>query len=75
MYSVTQVDKFDAGRHCLNCHRISPLAKFCEECGAPGRRCFELTQELQETTGGVVGEPRKDLIQSLIPQVPRNRLA
>jgi len=34
-YSVLHVDRFDEGRHCLNGHRISPLAKFCEECGAP----------------------------------------
>jgi len=34
-YSVLHVDKFDEGRRCLNGHRISPLAKFCEECGAP----------------------------------------
>jgi hypothetical protein len=35
MYSILHVEKFDAGRRCLNGHRISPLAKFCEECGAP----------------------------------------
>lgn len=35
MYSLLHVDKFDAERQCLNGHRISPLAKFCEECGAP----------------------------------------
>ena len=35
MYSLTHVDRLDAGRRCLNGHRISPLAKFCEECGAP----------------------------------------
>jgi hypothetical protein len=34
-YSILHVDRFDEGRHCLNGHRISPLAKFCEECGAP----------------------------------------
>ncbi len=34
-YSVIHVETFDAGRRCLNGHRISPLAKFCEECGAP----------------------------------------
>jgi hypothetical protein len=34
-YSIQHVDRFDEGRHCLNGHRISPLAKFCEECGAP----------------------------------------
>ena len=35
MYSVLHVDRFDESRYCLNGHRISPLAKFCEECGAP----------------------------------------
>lgn len=35
MYSLLNVDRFDAGRRCLNGHSISPLAKFCEECGAP----------------------------------------
>jgi hypothetical protein len=34
-YSFLHVEKFDAGHRCLNGHRISPLAKFCEECGAP----------------------------------------
>jgi len=34
-YSILHVDKSDEGRHCLNGHRISPLAKFCEECGSP----------------------------------------
>lgn len=34
-YSFLHVEKFDAGRRCLNGHPISPLAKFCEECGAP----------------------------------------
>jgi len=35
MYSLIHVDQFDTSRRCLNGHRISPLAKFCEECGAP----------------------------------------
>jgi hypothetical protein len=35
MYSYLHVEKFDASRRCLNGHAISPLAKFCEECGAP----------------------------------------
>lgn len=34
MYSATHVERFDEGRRCLNGHRISPFAKFCEECGA-----------------------------------------
>ena len=35
MYSATHVDPFDGSRRCLNGHRVSPLANFCEECGAP----------------------------------------
>jgi hypothetical protein len=35
MHSLLHVDKLDAERRCLNGHRISPVAKFCEECGAP----------------------------------------
>ena len=35
MYSLINVEDFDASRRCLNGHRISPLAKFCDECGAP----------------------------------------
>jgi hypothetical protein len=35
LYSATQVQRFDESRRCLNGHSIPPLAKFCEECGAP----------------------------------------
>jgi hypothetical protein len=35
MYSATHVERFDESRRCLNGHHVSPLAKFCEECGAP----------------------------------------
>lgn len=35
LYSATQVQHFDSGRRCLNEHAASPMAKFCEECGAP----------------------------------------
>jgi len=35
LYSATQVRRFDESRRCLNGHRVSPLAKFCEECGSP----------------------------------------
>jgi hypothetical protein len=35
MYSATHVEQFDQSRRCLNGHHVSPLAKFCEECGAP----------------------------------------
>jgi len=35
MYSYIQVEKNETTRLCLNGHPISPLAKFCAECGAP----------------------------------------
>jgi hypothetical protein len=35
LYSLLLVEKIDAESRCLNGHRISPLAKYCEECGAP----------------------------------------
>ena len=35
LYSATQVPRFNENGRCLNGHRISPLAKFCEQCGAP----------------------------------------
>lgn len=35
LYSATQVKRFDESRRCPNGHHVSPLAKFCEECGAP----------------------------------------
>ncbi|MBZ5657960.1 MAG: hypothetical protein LAO56_22080 [Acidobacteriia bacterium] len=35
MYSLVNVEEHDSSRRCLNGHPISPLAKFCEECGAP----------------------------------------
>lgn len=38
LYSATQVQHFDNGKRCLNGHTVSPLAKFCEECGAPVAR-------------------------------------
>jgi len=34
LYSATKIQQFDQGRRCLNGHQVSPLAKFCEECGA-----------------------------------------
>ena len=34
-YSAMHVRTFDNSRKCLNGHRVSPLAKFCEQCGAP----------------------------------------
>ncbi|HSY11746.1 MAG TPA: hypothetical protein VK976_06100 [Verrucomicrobiae bacterium] len=35
LYSANHVAQVDDGRLCLNGHRVGPLAKFCEECGAP----------------------------------------
>ncbi|HVZ60769.1 MAG TPA: hypothetical protein VG892_08300 [Terriglobales bacterium] len=35
LYSATRAEKFDESRRCLNGHKVSPLSKFCEECGAP----------------------------------------
>jgi hypothetical protein len=35
LYSATQIARSDESRRCLNGHRVSSLAKFCEECGAP----------------------------------------
>jgi hypothetical protein len=37
LYSAIQSRKFDESRRCLNGHRISALAKYCEECGAPAQ--------------------------------------
>jgi hypothetical protein len=42
LYSATRADRVDESRRCLNGHHISPLAKFCEECGAP---VYEPTQD------------------------------
>src|SRR5215467_1934703 len=35
LYSATRVSKVDGGRRCVNGHGVSPLARYCEECGAP----------------------------------------
>jgi len=35
LFSATRAAKFDESRRCRNAHRVSPLAKFCDECGAP----------------------------------------
>ena len=35
LYSATKVKETDAGRRCRNGHPVSPLAKYCEECGSP----------------------------------------
>jgi hypothetical protein len=34
-YSALRVDELDRRRRCANGHKVSPLAKYCEECGAP----------------------------------------
>lgn len=34
LYSATQAESFDKQRRCRNGHVVSPLAKFCDECGA-----------------------------------------
>lgn len=35
LYSALNSDRFDSTRRCLNGHAVQPLAKFCDECGAP----------------------------------------
>jgi hypothetical protein len=35
LYSATRAQTFDESRRCANGHRVSPLAKYCDECGAP----------------------------------------
>jgi hypothetical protein len=35
LYSALHVNEGDDGRQCRNGHRVSPIASFCEECGAP----------------------------------------
>ena len=35
LYSAKQVPRFNERTICSNGHRVSPLANFCEECGAP----------------------------------------
>lgn len=37
LYSATRTEKIDESRRCLNGHLVSPIAKYCEECGAPIR--------------------------------------
>ncbi len=40
LYSAIQLEKPGKDSFCVNGHRISPLAKHCEECGAPARAKF-----------------------------------
>jgi hypothetical protein len=35
LYSAINVERVDSRRRCLKGHALAPLAKFCEECGAP----------------------------------------
>lgn len=37
LYSATQTWRVDEDRYCVNGHRVSPFAKYCEECGAPAQ--------------------------------------
>jgi hypothetical protein len=34
-YSALHVEELDSARRCMNGHELRPLAKFCDECGAP----------------------------------------
>ncbi|HEY7404314.1 MAG TPA: hypothetical protein VIB39_12385 [Candidatus Angelobacter sp.] len=35
LYSATRAEEFDRNRRCPNGHHVSPVAKFCDECGSP----------------------------------------
>jgi len=35
LYSATRIKEVDAGRRCRGGHPVSPLAQYCEKCGAP----------------------------------------
>ena len=35
LYSATRVEGFDRNRCCPNGHHVSPVARFCEDCGSP----------------------------------------
>jgi len=35
LHSAQNTEQFDSTRRCLNGHSVQPLAKFCDECGAP----------------------------------------
>jgi hypothetical protein len=35
LYSATRASQFDQSRRCANGHSVGPVAKHCEECGAP----------------------------------------
>ena len=35
LYSAARVERFDESKRCPQGHRVSPLAKYCDECGAP----------------------------------------
>jgi hypothetical protein len=46
MYSATNASRFDENRRCQNGHRVSQIASFCEDCGAPvGTSTRESQQE------------------------------
>ena len=35
LYSATRAEEFDRNRRCPNGHHVSPVARFCEDCGSP----------------------------------------
>jgi nitrate/nitrite transporter NarK len=35
LYSATRAEAFDRNRRCPNGHNVSPVARFCEDCGSP----------------------------------------
>ena len=49
LYSATQAEKHDKSRRCANGHHVGPLARFCEECGAP-------VLDMTSSSSAIVGE-------------------
>jgi hypothetical protein len=43
LYSAGRAKRFDASHYCLNGHKMSPSAKFCEECGAPAAPALQIS--------------------------------
>ena len=35
LYSATRAEEFDRNRRCPNGHHVSPVSRFCEDCGSP----------------------------------------
>ena len=44
LYSATRVEEFDRNRRCPNGHHVSPIARFCEDCGSPVTDSANTTQ-------------------------------